>query len=231
MNISKRDQKLLLVLLGIAVFLITYLVVFKSFNAKSDALQAQIDTLTPRLEELRGYEASLSTYQSEIKALGESISLERATYPADIRSEDLILFANDQAVTLGLDLTNVNVTPAELVSQFSVPEKNGDAYTLVPVAALRTGLEIQCGLDYSQLKKLLNAIYAQKQRTIVNSVDVSYNSTTGALTATVSIEKFLIAGKDYIYEKTNIPGIEQGTDDPFGTVTLVTETAGEAEQN
>ena len=141
------------------------------------------------------------------------------------------MFANDQAVTLGLDLTNVNVTPAELVSQFSVPEKNGDAYTLVPVAALRTGLEIQCGLDYSQLKKLLNAIYAQKQRTIVNSVDVSYNSTTGALTATVSIEKFLIAGKDYIYEKTNIPGIEQGTDDPFGTVTLVTEKAGEAEQN
>lgn len=221
MSVSKRDQNLLLILLGVAIFLVTYLMVYRSYNAKSEALQAQIDTLTPRLTELRGYSANVGEYQQKIDEIGGSVARELQDYPADLRSEDLILYANELENKLGLELTGVTANPPELVAQFSLPKKSGESFTLVPVAALRTGLDIQCGLDYGQFKKLLNYIYATKQRTALSSVDLSYNATTGGLSAAVSMEKFFVSSMEYIYEKTGIPGITQGVDDPFGTVTVV----------
>ncbi len=221
MSVSKRDQNLLLILLGVAALLVVYLMVFKPYNAKSAELQAQIDTLTPRLTELRDYSANLGEYQQKIDEIGGSVAEQLQSYPADLRSEDLILYANELKNKLGLELTGVTANPPELVAQFSLPKKSGETFTLVPVAALRTGLDIACGLDYDQFKKLLTYIYATKQKTALTSVDLSYNATTGSLSAAVSMEKFFVSSMDYIYEKTDIPGITQGVDDPFGTVAVV----------
>lgn len=224
MSISKRDQRLLFVLLGIAVFLVLYLLVYKSYNDKKADVQTQIDSLMPRLTELQGYNANLSSYQDGISKIENSVSTELSKFPSDVRSEDMIMYANELEDKLDISVQKIDIVPPELISQFNIPKQTSDGYTLVPIAALRTGIDIDCTLDYNQLKKLINYIYATKQRTTLKSVNVSFNAETGGLVGTVSIEKYFVSSADYTYQKTDIPSVKKGTSDLFGTFSVATDS-------
>ena len=223
MRISKRDQRLLLILLGLAVFLFTYLSICKSYDAKKDSVQTQIDSLSPRLSELQGYYANLSAYQDGISQIEDSVSTELSKFPADVRSEDLIMYSNELEQALGIKVQSINIVPPELISQFNIPKKTDDGFKLVPVAAMRTGINIECSLNYEQYKKLIDYIYSTKERTTLKSISVTYNSGSGGLTGSVSLEKYFVSSADYAYEKTDIPSVETGVSDPFGTLSLTTD--------
>ena len=225
MNISKRDQKLLLILLGLVVFLISYMGVSRAFNNKQAAIQEQIAALVPQDEELKGYYSNLATYQSEIDRMESSVDVSLASYPSDIRSEDLIMYANELQNKVGISVQSISITEPEVISQFSIPKKNGDSsYELVPVAALRTGVSISCALNYDQFKKLIDYIYKSSKQTALVNVSVNYSAETGGLLGNVAIEKYFIASSDYTYSPTNIPKIDSGTTDPFGTLSETTTT-------
>ena len=217
MNISKRDQKLLLILLGLAIFLVSYLFVSTAFNNKADAVQAEIDTLSPRLEELRGYYANLAQYQQEVDKIEQSVNDTLAKYPADVRSEDIVMYAVELSDKIGISVENISIDTPEVFSQFSIPEKTNEGYEIVPMAALRVRFVLNCGLNYEQLKSLMNYVYNNSQRTALDSVSVSYNTETGKLLGSVTLNKYFVVASDYIYKATSIPPVEKGVLDPFGT--------------
>ncbi|MEA4895323.1 MAG: hypothetical protein VB064_08670 [Oscillospiraceae bacterium] len=220
MKISKHDQKLILVLLGIAVFLAAYLGICKTFNGRRDELISQIAALQAETAILNEYAASESSYQTEINKIGDSISEELAKYPTDVRSEDLIMYVTELETNLGISVGSISIASPEVVSKFTVPEKSGGSYMLEPVAAVKTALTISCSLSYGQLKKLIDYVNLNSGKADISDVSVSYDSQTGGLTGTVTIEKYFISSTDYTYTPTNIPSVDKGTDNPFGTLTV-----------
>lgn len=222
MGISKRDQRLLLIFLGLAVFLFTYLTVCKSFDSEKDSVQAEINALTPRLTELQGYYSNLSAYQSGISEIEDSVSTELSKFPPDVRSEDLIMYATELEKELGISIQSITILPPQLISQFNIPQKSEDGFKLVPVAAMRTGIDMECRMTYAQFKALVTYIYATKERTTLKSVSISFNSESGGLIGNVSLEKYFVSSADYKYVKTEIPPVEMGTSDPFGTFSVST---------
>lgn len=224
MNISKRDQKLLLILFGLVIFLLSYLWISKSFNSKQDDIQTQIDALSPQLEELRTYYANLSTYQGEIDRIESGVTADLSKYPSDVRSEDIVMYAYELQEKLGISIDSIMLASPEVVAQFSVPQKIDTSYELIPVAAMRTGFEISCKLDYAQMKKLIAYVYNDSKHTTIESVSVSYDAETGGLTGTVSLEKYFVISSNYTYQQTEIPSFEQGTTNPFGTIKITNKT-------
>jgi len=222
LSISKRDQRLLLVFLGLAIFLFTYLTISKSYNEKRDAVQSEINSLSPRLNELQGYYANLGSYQDGISEIEDSVSTELSKFPSDVRSEDLIMYSNELEQALGIEISSISVVPPELISQFNIPMEVDNGFKLVPVAAMRTGLNVECSMNYEQLKKLIDYIYSTKERTTLKDVSISFNSTSGGLIGSVSLEKYFVSSADYKYEKTEMPPVNMGTTDPFGTFTVST---------
>ncbi|MGI5986227.1 MAG: hypothetical protein ACOX7O_10310 [Oscillospiraceae bacterium] len=230
MNISKRDQRLLLILLGIAVFLASYLGTFRTYSEKKAEIQTQIEAITPRLTELRGYQSHLAEYQEGISKIQDSVSSELSKFPDDVRSEDMIMYVTKLEEKIGLNAKSISIVPPELISQFNVPKESSEKYELVPVAALRTCLSIDCSLNYDQLKKLIDYIYATPEKTALKSVSVSYNAETGGLTGNVIMEKYFVSSSDYAYKPTDIPPVAKGTNDPFGTFSVTVPPA-EGEEN
>ena len=224
MSISKQDQKLILVLLGLVVFLVAYFGICKTYNARKADAEMQISTLNAQVEELRVYSSDQASYQSEIDRLDAEISNELSKYPGDVRSEDLIMFAIELEEKIGIKIDSVSVAVPESVSTFSIPRYSRDSYEIVPIAALRTGMTISCALSYDQLKKLIDYVYASSKKSDISNVSVSYNAETGGLIGTISIDRYFIASEDYTYTQTEIPPVSQGADDPFGTFTITTNS-------
>ena len=55
MRIAKRDLKLLLILAGLLIFILLYMLVFNSFQSKTDAVKAKIAELEPQVQELENH--------------------------------------------------------------------------------------------------------------------------------------------------------------------------------
>ncbi|MDO4540506.1 MAG: type II secretion system protein GspM, partial [Syntrophomonadaceae bacterium] len=62
-NLSERDKRMLMVIGGIAIFLLLFFVIYKPFVAKAEALDAQNAELAAHLAILQDYYANLETYE------------------------------------------------------------------------------------------------------------------------------------------------------------------------
>jgi len=225
MKISKHDQKLILVLLGLAIFLAAYFGICRSFNNKKSDIESQITELQAQVDTLNGYLANQTTYQSEIDRISSEISAEFAKYPDDVRSEDLIMYATELEEKIGLNISSISISSPEVVSTFSVPEQSGDSYEVVPIAVVKEGMTVQCTLSYEQLKKLIDYIYANSEKSDIANLSMSYDAENADLFGTITIDKYFIVSADYTYTQTDIPSVDTGTDNPFGTFSIVTTSA------
>ena len=219
MNVSKHDQKFILVILGLIVFLAAYFGVCKTFNEKKSGVESQIVLLNSQLRELQGYAASQTTYQDGISKIETDIDVELAKYPNDVRSEDMIMYVTELEEKGGITVSNISLASPEVISKFSVPQKSDNSSTFAPVAAVRTGLTINCELNYQQFKKLMDYIYASPKKSGVSNVTISYDPTTGKLLGVITIDKYFLASAYYTYIQTDIPSVPKGITDPFGTMT------------
>lgn len=224
MNLSKRDQNLLLILLGIVVFILAWTGVRNKFNAKAQAEEAQISALEPRLTELRNHRDNVSIYERGIEEIAATVKSEMKKFPNDVRAEDMIMYASGLEKTIGLSVGSISFMPPELLSQFNVPTEGKSGTELLAYAAFKTGLSIDCELDYSQMKKFISQIYSTPQRTTLESLSVSYNSETAGLTGSATLAKYFLSGEKYVYTPTTVPNVIEGTTNPFGTTNRVTES-------
>ena len=218
MRISKKDMNLLLVLLGLIIFISVYLGVANRYSEKTEALQTELYELTPRLEELRAHSANLPEYEAGIDQSIANVKKELNRYPADVRPEDLILYALDLKTDVGLSIESINFSPAEKISSFQIVRegKNGET-EFVPMAAMKTGFSTTCGMDYKQMKDFINYIYATKYCTTLDRLTVVYDAESGGLTSSVDISKYFVSSQDYKYVPSPVPEVSIGTDDPFKT--------------
>ena len=225
MNVSKRDQQLLLILAAAAVFLLLYLLIIAPFNNKKESVQTEINSLSPQLSELQGYQANMASYKTETNKIISSVNNSLSQYPGDVRSEDMVMYATELADKIGINVESIAIDSPVAFSQFSLPQQDGNTYKMVPNAALKVQFTISCDLNYEQMKKLIDYVYKSSKQTGLDSITVSYNSETGILLGTTAISKYFIVSSDYAYSPTKIPSITTGIEDPFGTFTTNKTTA------
>ncbi|MEG1633687.1 MAG: hypothetical protein RR314_06490 [Oscillospiraceae bacterium] len=228
MTISKRDAKLLLILLGIILLLVAYLAIYNPYIAKTEAVDAEIAALAPELSELQGHYANLDAYKSGIDTAAELMDSELRNYPSAIRDEDLIMYATTLQDKTGLRLTGVAFTGAEAILQFQeVSVAENGAVALRDVTAWRSGATATMTLGYQELKDMIDYISKTRTRTSLESVTVTFDSETGELTGDLTFNKYFISGAGDVYSPTEVPSVPLGKDNLFGTLTPAAE-AGDA---
>jgi hypothetical protein len=225
MKISGRDRKLILILVGILIFVLNYVFVYSRFNDMADTAAADNTALKPQLATLQGYYQNLSQYQSKITADQQIIQTQMALYPNDVRSEDGIMYTADIEQNLGVKIDSVSFAEPETVMQIrGITSGANGTYTQVPMTAFRRAITFNCSMSYEQLKKVVHYIYATQNYTKLNTVTVSYDSGTGNLSGNFIVDKYYITGGDTVYHQTQVPSMNLGTDNPFGTVSSGTGT-------
>ncbi len=72
---------------------------------------------------------------------------------------------------------------------------------------------------YDGLKNILEAIPVNQNKQSIESVSAAFDTTTGNISGTITLNKFYLIGANRTYIEPNITGVPTGTDNIFGTVT------------
>lgn len=91
-----------------------------------------------------------------------------------------------------------------------------------------TGLESTITMNfqttYEGFKQLVDYINHYPDKTVIDSVSVSRDSSTNELTGSLVLKRYALAGTGKVYETPTIDDISIGTDNIFGTDSAVTPT-------
>lgn len=225
MKVSKRDTELLLVLAGLLVFLALYLFVFNIFQTKTDTVNQNIATLQPQLDELEQEYLDLAKYEQGIKDYRASVAEKLGAYPADIKEEDLMSFLLNLQATEGIKLDSVSFNGAAKLSSFPGVFAQGDKDVRTTMDAYSTSVLASGRLNYPQLKRVIDSLYAASTQTSLNSVAVSFNAETGGLTANLDISRYYVSYPEAAYAPEPLPGTSLGVADLFGTTAAAAAAA------
>lgn len=217
MNLSKRDQSLLLTLIGLIIFFASYVGVYNNLNSRTDEVKSDISELYPRLVELQRHNKNLPAYNAGITESIEKVEVELMKYPGDVRPEGLLNYVMELEKDIGIKVSSVSFIPAQLFSRFQLVSQGDNGSEFVPMAAMKTGFSASCRLSYPQLKRLVNYIYANEHYTTLDSISIYYDAESGELTGSVDISKYFVTSAEYSYDHVTLPQVPLGTADPFGT--------------
>lgn len=254
-NISTRDKKLLLILLGLVVFALGYLLVFRPQMDKASELQTANIPLKQKLAELEDIEANQSYYVSETEKYNAKVADYQAMFPAEVREEDGILLARRMENKLGMWAHSLgfqtNQFVASLETSGSGEQNSTDEGTLSEqanettqeqindiegtadtqtdtvavtdvnpddVALYRSQNTIEFNGSYQNLKDVVDLLAAESGRTTIESVDISFSTSTGDLGGTMVVNMYSMTGTGRTYTKPDASVVRFGNRNLFGTI-------------
>lgn len=254
-NISTRDKKLLLILLGLVVFALGYLLVFRPQMDKASELQTANIPLKQKLAELEDIEANQSYYVSETEKYNAQVADYQAMFPAEVREEDGILLARRMENKLGMWAHSLGFQTNQFVAsleasgsgeqnstdegtlseqanettQEQINDIEGTADTQTDTAAVtdvnpddvalyRSQNTIEFNGSYQNLKDVVDLLAAESGRTTIESVDISFSTSTGDLGGTMVVNMYSMTGTGRTYTKPDASVVRFGNRNLFGTI-------------
>lgn len=217
--LQKREIRLILILLALVILVVSYVWGYTNFSQKAEDMQSEINELKPRLAELREHEANINNYRDYINTAGVELSESQTPYPNDVRSENFIMYSVQMENNLGIMVSSASFAAPSLLLEFAGIRENGDgSYSGLSLQGYLASMSLSATMTYEQMKSMISFVYRDAEPTAISSLSISYDSSTGALTGSVVINKYFITGIDDSYNETNVPRVPQGTDNLFSTI-------------
>lgn len=212
---KKTTVKYVLMLMGLVIFLLGYFLVYMDFADKTDELTGENRTLTDRLDVLEEYYTQLTDFETGIDADKAGINDTLSGYYSVETPEDFIMMATALEDEIGVRITSLSFEEPVYISEITAIEDTEDYISPVATRML-TGYSLTAVLDgemtYSEMKEVLTYIYKQDDATSLDSVDLSYDATTGLILGSLIINKFYITGRDIEEHQANVPYTDIGKD-------------------
>ncbi len=233
MQMKKSDLLYLYAFLGALVAVVVYVWVYLPTNEKTAALEATNAQDATRVAQLEQWEKEVPFFQEETVRMVVEVNEVFTHFPAESRSEDAVMHAVELE---GLDSNNyisaIGINPPQLVYEAKPTNvKLSDAMEAgertYRLYAQQIGYTQQ--FDYAGMKQFVNAIVNDSDRKSIESLNLAYDSNTGILVGTTTMNLYTLTGTDKAYQETMIPSMPMGTDNIFGTIDLDEAEAGDAE--
>lgn len=245
MKIAKKDQILLLALVGVLLAALSYFLVFKPYTEKKENLSKENDTLQVRVDELQVLMDNKEKYIQETADMNAKIDEYYAKFPADVKTEDMIMLGVNLADNSPLQVTSLDMreavdlhhigedivietaTTAPVADPAVDPAADPAAAPEEAAPAAPAGEPVilyakQFGLagysTYDGFKNALQAICTSEDRRNIDTINAMYDSSTGLVAMNVGLSMYYLTGTDKAYVEPNIPFVPQGTDNIFGTL-------------
>lgn len=126
-NISNREKRILLMLFGVLLLVVSYVAVFSPQMDAASEVAMQNDSLNDRLNELLGMAAKKAYYQRETQNMQDQIDKYCEQFPADIKEEDGIVLAQNIEKASGIAIDTVGTGVRLMVSEDGTVNEEDDS--------------------------------------------------------------------------------------------------------
>lgn len=235
MKISKKDLSLLLVLVAV-VLLIGAIFYGNTLASKTETLNAENETLKQEVEYLQDLSDHKQEYLDEAARMNEEMEDIKEQFPAEIRPETQIMYANGLEAKLDVILSTISMPGSELVTvtgDFGVaaPEvateetdeagemgETGvvaDAGASISTAAttislMKSPTSFTYESSYRGLKDLIRAINEDTDKKSIESITVALSEATGNLSGSLDISMYSLTGTGKEYQPPVVTGVTDG---------------------
>ena len=240
-SISNREKRMLLMLFGVILMVLSYVAVFRPQMDKASEISAQNETLDSRLDELLDMAAKKEYYQRETQNMQDEIDKYCEQFPADIKEEDGIVLAQNIEKASGITIDTVGTGVRLMVSddgtvdeesteQQQTLSEQDNAATKEQVdkiegnteATTETQQQTDDALSYKgsyeNLKKAVTYINGQTGRMTVENITMTFDSGSGGLTGTMTVNIYSMSGIGNQYSEPDAGTSTYGKKNLFGTL-------------
>lgn len=219
-KISSRDKKLLIYVIGICLFLISYFVVYNNMKTKNDAIMQENVQLTERLNDLLMKQANEETYRSETVRMNEEVAEVVASFPSYLQAENGIMDVVNYEKTANAQVSALTLNDPALIEVVV-----SDGENVSPVAAQYYLYDIVNNMtftsSYDGLKSFLTSVLTNNNaKNSISSMSATFDENEGTISTSLEYNSYYVFGQDKNYVGADIPAITHGTDDLFGTVNV-----------
>lgn len=220
MRMKKIFVQYILIFFGILIFMCGYFLVYLNYVSNTEALNAEIATLSDELDVLEGYEAQLEQYKAEIEKDQLDIDTQLKKYTSLQTPEDFIMLATEFENSIGFIISNMSFSEPEALLEIAGVADTTDMTEptqSMPLISYRMSTMMEGELSYNQIKELLAYITKQHDITTLDNLELSYDGTTGLIHSSFILDKYYITGRDIEDHKVNVPYSALGKDVLMGT--------------
>lgn len=241
MKLKKSDINLILVLVGVLIAVVAYFFVYKTYNEKSDVLNAENATLQTEVDHLQELADNKQQYIDETASMQAEIDEIKAQFPAAYKEEDDILYVRSLEKDFDSFVTALGIgTPAviEVATAASEPApvaeetdgvegeegEAGEAVVAVTsesvtpdILLYNVPLTVEMISSYASVKDVIQKINTDRDRKSIQQISMAFDSETGDLAVNLNYNAYSLTGTDAIYETPTVDGIRYGSNNIFNT--------------
>lgn len=213
-GIKKSNRNLILLLVGLVILLLTYFLVFNNAQNETEKIESELGTQKVYLEELEAFKADEATYLEGIETDKKIVAEISAHLPADVRTEDYILYLLDMEEKTGVQVDSISMNDKSVVSEFDCMI-DGETKT---AAGGQVNASVVAEMDYEQLKDMLSYISDTNNATYVDTISVAYDSASAKLGVVSDMNMLYLDYDGASYSPKSMPVVNKGLEDLFGTI-------------
>jgi hypothetical protein len=224
MAVSSRDKKLIVLVIGIAIFAIVYFAVYRPMLESNTALESENATLSGQVEELKKMTEQEEFYVSETNRIQLEVKQILTGFPSYLMIENEIMNVVESESLSNAEISSLTVSEPVLMTVGSTEDSASEEGNTVSSSAgsMYSLYDMSTNISYTStydgMKELLDDISGNSRKHSVSSFSATLDTSTGKITGTVSYEAYYIFGQDKNYEEPKIPTIEHGTNNIFGSI-------------
>lgn len=206
-QIPQKLERILLYVGGIFLVVIAYVFIFQRMQLTNQELETKIMRLRTEEGQLLEMKNAQKEHEQDTKAMAAKINDMLDMFPENNLEEDTLLFAKSLEDELDVEVSSLYLAGKNLIHQ---GENSGYVLYAHPV-------EYNFTSGYEDLKKMVGAISGAASKKNVESIILSYDSETGELIGSMTINEFSLSGEGQTYEAPDISYVNVGNNNPFAT--------------
>ena len=214
---KKYSNRYIGVILALVVMGVTFFLLYRSYSEavqERNLVEAESNAVSQEIAELDALIVEMESLQEEKKEIQEKVNFVLDHYAVEILPETSIRFIRGMESATGTTVRSLSFGSES--SFFSSGLQLTD--TEETLTGYRSQLVISYETTYGNFKRLLDYIDDYSERMNVESVTTSFNSGTGYLSGTMTINQYRLEGTGREYKTPVEPNVPLGVDNIFGTV-------------
>ncbi|MBO6108195.1 MAG: hypothetical protein J6P16_02190 [Eubacterium sp.] len=237
---SEGAKKALFVVAGLLVCVLVYFFVYQPNSDEISSIEAQSSKLQQEVNRLSGLQAQIAILEETSDAHEAEMDMYFAEYPSRMTEQKAIYNIYRMMVDTGMRVTTIQ--PAKdmtfmehgmIVSMDSAVNSENTEAAEGATAAAETSPETKVPISEiigkyatyqlaiigkkSEVYDALDWISNNSEHMSVGPVSLSYDTTTGKLSGTMSVNYYSMNGNGIAYVEPDTSGIALGSEDIFGT--------------
>lgn len=202
MKFNEKNFKIIIILLMLVVFVVSFRFGYSNFNDKKDGEVKQTRELAAQLADLQEKASHKEEYEAEVQRAKDMVEEKLGMFGPGNTPEKSILYVVDLEKEANMEVSAIGFGAESVLSSSElIPTELG-----VGASLCVSPLTLSIQTDYAGVKKAVDFINAAAEKKNISSLSLTFNQETGFLSGTMVVNEYAVYGLGKEYVKPQVDG-------------------------